>query len=102
MKLLFCRTCNDIFSLSPKEKACACGKARGAYDRDLLHAWYSGTCAIPLGFVNSSFDEAIGAQPEHGLGERFIAFVIPKVCPTFRKVPETPTGEANDKSTCDV
>jgi hypothetical protein len=88
MKLLFCSSCNDILSLAPVERACTCAKSRGAYDEDLLHAWYSGERAIPLGIVNSSFDEAIRAQPDQGMGERFDAFVIPKICPTFRKVPE--------------
>ena len=86
MKLLFCNFCYDIFSLAPEEKVCTCGRSRGAYDQDLLHAWYVGTAAIPLGFINSSFDEAMRAQPNDGMGERFVAFVIPKVCPTFRKV----------------
>jgi hypothetical protein len=94
VKLLFCGSCLDIISLAAKEKACTCGKSRGAYDQDLLHAWYSGASAIPLGFTNTSFGKALRAQPLEGLGADFVAFVIPKACPTFRQVRRTAGGKA--------
>jgi len=57
----------------------------GHYKEDGLHAIYYGP-AIPLGFSNSSFHEAIDSQPEFGKGTVYNAFVIPKVCPTMKLV----------------
>jgi hypothetical protein len=63
---------------------CQCGKVGGIYVNE-IDACYWGDDAIPLGFANSSFIEAVRNQPEAGTGERFTAFVIPKKCPTFLK-----------------
>lgn len=65
-------------------KWCDCGKVGGKYVND-IDACYWGNDAIPLGFANDSFVEAVKNQPESGMGKRFIAFVIPKKCPTFIK-----------------
>ncbi len=90
MKLLFCSKCKDVFSISFDEKSCHCGCVKGKY-LDSLYAVYSGECAIPIGFVNSSFLTALKNQPVNGLGESFKAFVIPKSCETFVKVDEKNT-----------
>ena len=83
MKLLFCTGCYDIFSLRRYLRYCACGESAGRY-KDDLQAEVSGK-AVPLGFHNQDFAEAIRNQPEEGAGERFIAFVIPKHCPTIKR-----------------
>jgi len=44
--------------------------------------------AITIGFANSSLIKAINNQPLNGMGENFTAFVIPKICPTFKQVSE--------------
>jgi hypothetical protein len=86
MKLLYCRSCNAVFSLAlAREKTCECGAVRGAYEDDGLHAWYSGEPAVPLGLMNASFLEALATQPAEGWGKRFEAFVIPRICPTFQR-----------------
>ena len=82
MKLLFCNTCRDIVKLSRTTRTCQCGATGGHYREDGLNAVYYGP-AIPLGFANSSFYEAIDGQPEYGDGYRYTSFVIPKVCPTM-------------------
>lgn len=85
MKLLLCKNCTDVFSLSPlTEKTCSCGKTKGKYINK-LQAEYSGEYAIPIGFTNNSLIEAISNQPIQGNGYEFIAFVIPKICKTFIK-----------------
>jgi hypothetical protein len=84
VKLLLCLKCNDIFNLDYEEKRCKCGQTKGKY-LDTFNAIYEGEKAIPLGFANFSFANAIRNQPSEGLGERFTAFTIPKVCPTFVK-----------------
>jgi len=84
VKLLYCTECRSIFNLTLEEKTCECGKTGGRYT-DAVYAEYHGP-AIPLGIANSPFREALARQKEVAeWGESFAAFVIPKVCPTFRK-----------------
>jgi hypothetical protein len=61
-----------------------CGKCKGHYI-DGIYAVYSGDCAVPLGFANSTLVKAVNNQPQSGMGENFTAFVIPKICETFIK-----------------
>lgn len=86
MKLLHCGNCLDVFNLTYETKSCRCGETKGRYLPDGINAIYSGEDATPLGFANFSFSMALIRQPEEGWGERFEAFVIPKICPTFVKV----------------
>ena len=85
MKLLHCNTCRDIVKLSRTTRTCQCGATGGHYREDGLNAIYYGP-AIPLGFANGSFHEALDNQPEFGMGTVYNAFVIPKVCPTMELV----------------
>ena len=85
MKLLYCNTCRDIVKLSRTTRTCQCGATGGHYKQDGLNAIYYGP-AIPLGFANGSFHEALGNQPEFGKGTDYKAFVIPIVCPTMELV----------------
>ena len=85
MKLLYCNTCRDIVKLSYTTRTCHCGATGGHYKVDGLNAVYYGP-AIPLGFANDSFSEALDNQPEFGMGTNYNAFVIPKVCPTMVRV----------------
>ena len=84
MKLLICPKCSDMFNLTKEVKKCGCGSTGGYYKDDGLNASYWG--GIPVGFINSSLIKAIKNQPESGLGETFKAFVIPKVCPTMKRI----------------
>ena len=68
-----------------KLRQCKCGRSGGKYHADGEHAEIYGS-AIPLGFKNSSFRKALDNQPEEGMGEEFIAFVIPKDCDFVKKV----------------
>lgn len=85
MKLLYCQSCDDVFNLTFETKTCACGKTKGRY-LDSLNAQYEGETAIPLGFANKSFIEAIRNQPDIDWGRNFTAFVIEKECKTFTKL----------------
>lgn len=82
MKLLLCKKCNHIFSLTLQERFCECKATKGRYI-DEQNAVYSGKYAVPLGLTNTSLLSAINNQPQTGLGELFTAFVIPKDCSTF-------------------
>ena len=97
MKLLLCKVCTTIFSLSTKEKSCDCGKTKGRYT-DNINATYSGP-AMPIGFANSSFLKAIRIQeflnekevnnPDVCCkGEDFTAFTIPDWATTIKKLDE--------------
>lgn len=85
MKLLFCSRCTDIFNLTYEIKSCTCGSVEGRY-LDELNAIYKGDTAVPLGFTNDSFCNAIKEQPVKGMGREFVSFIIPKSCPTFKKM----------------
>ena len=86
MKLLFCRSCGDVFSICmEKTKSCSCGKTKGIY-LNHIEASYSGEFAVPLGFANESFVHALNSQPKYSPGKMFDAFVIEKECETFTKV----------------
>jgi len=82
MKLIFCPDCQDVISLRQTEnyRTCVCGRSGGRYINS-LGAELTGK-AIPVGFANSSFSDALNNQPENGQGELFVAFVIPKNCLT--------------------
>ena len=83
MKLIFCKKCGDLYKLSFDNCICKCGATWGHYKEDGLHAVYGGQSAVPLGFTNASFINAILFQPDAGPGERFEAFVISRVCTTM-------------------
>jgi hypothetical protein len=91
MKLLFCKKCQDVFKISQRLKTCDCGMTKGMYNGDDIHAQYAGPYAVPLGFRNSTFAEAIKNQPDKDTEDRqggvnFDAFVIPKACATLERI----------------
>ena len=85
MKLLWCKACGDVFSLQRHVKWCSCKKTAGVY-RDNVNAEYFGENAVPVGFHNRLFLNAVAQQPEEGMGKNFEAFIIPKKCPTLKRV----------------
>lgn len=86
MKLLFCKSCQDIIKMDTETRTCKCGSCQGAYTKDNLNAWYKGDLAVPMGFANNSLALALNTQPTEGMGKLFEAFIIPKKCPTFKKL----------------
>lgn len=91
MKLLFCKSCQDIIKLTYTVRACNCGKTQGIYLPDGLHARYTGKYAIPIGIANNQFGDAIRNQPlgdkdNFIWGERFESWIIPKKCSTMIKI----------------
>lgn len=56
MKLLYCRSCHDVFSLGYKLKQCSCQETGGLYT-DELNAIYFGD-ALPMGLDSFSLDDA--------------------------------------------
>lgn len=86
MKLVLCKKCQDVVRLTSEMRQCKCRASGGCYIDD-IQAVYWGEEAVPLGFDNPSLVYAIQHQPETpGVGRKFEAFVIPKVCDTFKKV----------------
>jgi len=87
MKLIFCPRCGDVVALREGQwRTCDCGNAGGRYT-DSVNAEIVGS-AIPIGFENASFVEALAARPEDGDGSRFTAFVIPEECENVRTTSE--------------
>lgn len=84
MKLIYCPKCDDVRKIHSRATRCKCQKSWGRYLPDGLHATYGGK-AIPLGFDNPSFLEAIKQQRGY-TSSRFRAFVIQRECPTFKQV----------------
>ena len=85
MKLIFCRTCQDVRKLRYIKTSCMCGSSWGWYEQDGLHAVVGGR-AIPIGFSNLSFSEALANQTKRGRGLEFVAFVIPEKCDTIERM----------------
>lgn len=81
MKLIFCLQCGDIVGLTKVTRCCKCKLSWGRYKEDGLNAVIGGRC-IPLGFDNQSLAHALRNRPDSGKGAEFLAFVIPKKCPT--------------------
>ena len=69
VRLIFCTNCQDIYKLDRDIRRCKCGKTEGQSDG--LNATYKGANAIPLGFENREFVDAIQDQPREGLGKTF-------------------------------
>jgi hypothetical protein len=85
MKLLFCTFCHDVVKLGDQKKRfCQCKRSWGYYKEDGLHAVIGGL-AIPVGFANPSFYDAIFNRPNEGMGSKFEAFIIPHKCPTIEE-----------------
>jgi len=85
MKLVYCKECNSVVRLiAERERVCECGRSGGQYKKDGLNAEFFGENAVPIGFANSSFKEAIQDRPHSGPGSIFTAFVIPTVCGTMK------------------
>lgn len=87
MKLILCKSCQDIVRPLPnKTRYCDCGKV-SVKAIGVLNIQVSGKeYATPLGFRNSSFRGAVINQPETGMGEDFVAFVIPKQCDSIKYI----------------
>ena len=60
MKLIFCPKCDDAFKLSRTLKSCECGKAKGRYLADGIHAEINAG-AIPIGMANSTVVKGVVA-----------------------------------------
>ena len=80
MKLIYCKVCRDILAIRLRPRVCQCRQS-GCQYVDSINAEIWGE-AVPLGFLNDSFIEALKGRPERGLGKRFTAFVIPEECDT--------------------
>ena len=86
MKLLFCKNCYDVVKLyEGEDRCCKCGKSGGRYI-DCVNAEYWGDSAVPMGFANLSFVEALKNIPDSGIGKDFCAFIIPKDCCAIKKI----------------
>lgn len=85
MKLILCKNCSDVIRLFEEVRHCKCGRTGGKYLND-VESEYWGEDAMPIGFANPSLLQALRGQPEKGKGREFKAFIIPKDCPTMKKV----------------
>ncbi len=81
IKLIYCPKCHDVVRLFFEVRTCKCGSCSGRYLEDGLKAEISKD-AVPLGFDNYSFMGAICNRRDidFGSGERFKAFIIPRIC----------------------
>ena len=85
MKLIFCPECADVVALHREPRTCRCGRSSGHYKQNGWHAVVTGL-AVPLGFANASFVEAI-RTPDRGVSTPFKAFVIEDDCPSIERQP---------------
>jgi len=85
MKLIYCQSCEDVVRLFHEPRICQCGKSGGRYT-DGLNAIYFGEYVMPIGIGWSGLIDALDNQPQEGYGERFESWVIPKDCPTMKKL----------------
>ena len=81
MKLLYCKSCNDLFSLNIDNRTCQCGETGGHYKDNKLDIVIYGH-AVPVGINNNFFLTAVDIQNDYGEGIPIEAFVMPKNCPT--------------------
>jgi len=79
MKLILCPRCHDVVRLWDTIRRCSCGDSAGYYEADGVTARIYGS-AIPVGFGNSSFYDAVRNRPMTGAGREFVAFIIPREC----------------------
>lgn len=92
MKLLLCLVCYDVQKLAREYRTCACGKAGGKYLADGLKAEVTNNPeTVVLGFHNGRLLEALNEQKRKGdkpdgLGRDFLAFIIPDVCQTVKRI----------------
>ena len=84
MKLFFCDQCQDVVRMVGRWRRCECGKAAGRYV-DTVLAQVTGT-AIPLGFDNREFVNALHSHRRLQLTENFRAFIIEHPCRTIEQV----------------
>ena len=91
MKLILCSKCGDIRKLRYKVNVkCNCGESAGQYI-DKKNAELSGF-AIPIAFINSTFNTALGLRninsnkSGESRGVPFTAFVIPDDSPYIKYV----------------
>ena len=90
MKLLFCKSCQDVVALRLTTRSCFCGESGGQYV-DNINAKFWGKKAILIGFNNGSLNIALYEQNMLGdrddsYGRRFEAFIIPEKAPSVKKV----------------
>ena len=85
MKLFFCPItgCHDVVKMTKTLRTCECGGSSGKYINDIDAEIYG--AAVPLGFANSTFVNALINRPMIGAGKEFVAFVIPTFCTTIIK-----------------
>ena len=85
MKLLYCKTCGDIFNLTTAEKICTCTESRGYYINAIV-ALINGPC-LALGFDNREFYRATRADLDVAKrGVEFLAFIIPESASSVERV----------------
>lgn len=84
MKLILCKSCQDVYKLiRDEQRQCKCGKTAGYYLDNGIQAVISDTPeTIPLGFHNGELkaainDNAAQGPKADGSGYRFAAFIIP-------------------------
>jgi hypothetical protein len=82
MKLLFCKSCQDIVRMMAEPRECKCGAVGGRYLDD-LDAVYYGDDAIPMGASNPTMVKMARAWPKI---EHPTFFAIADDCDTFFKV----------------
>ncbi len=85
MKLIFCKKCTELFSLSRDFKRCKCGHSGGRYFND-RNAEITGEC-VSIEINNLSFVDAIKSDDRNkDKGTRFDAFIISDDCETINRI----------------
>lgn len=100
MKLLYCRWCDDVFKLGFKLKTCECGKVKGKYMPDGIHAEVTSN-AISVAIGNGALTKAIVDATLNKDGDRASYHELSKGLISFAWVrpnegPGNPHSKVND------
>lgn len=85
MRLLYCKTCEDVVRLARRDedRHCECGRSFGRMvDHGVVVV---GGPSLVLGVTEPQLLRAVNNVPATGEGPRFFAFVMPSNSPTVRK-----------------
>lgn len=59
MKLFLCRKCHDVVKCDKSIRKCKCGQSIGYYQKDGIHAVFSGPHCLPIAIDNNALIKAI-------------------------------------------
>jgi hypothetical protein len=101
VRLIFCRRCSDVITVSRIPHLCACGATAVRAMADGTGVYHSDDdAAVPIAIDDASLAAAIQARPLAGDGAPFTACVLPEFCPVMIKAGTDEAAEAEESQEC--